>query len=51
MKYQDLVIKNGKFVGEFEKMYQEFSDPWNQSVEVHYSSLSGDALSTVPSSL
>jgi len=40
MKYQDLVIKDGKFVGEFEKMYQEFSDPWNQSVEVHYSSLS-----------
>jgi len=40
MKYQDLVIKNGKFVGEFEKMYQEFSDPWNQSEEVHYSSLS-----------
>ena len=40
MKYQDLVIKDGKFVGEFEKMYQEFSDPWNQSEEVHYSSLS-----------
>ena len=40
MKYQDLVIKDGKFVGEFEKMYQEFSDPWNQSVEVHYRSLS-----------
>ena len=37
MKYQDLVIKDGKFVGEFEKMYQEFSDPWNQSEEVHYS--------------
>tara|TARA_B100000795_G_scaffold251774_1_gene220840 strand:+ start:326 stop:943 length:618 start_codon:yes stop_codon:yes gene_type:complete len=40
MKYQDLVIKDGKFVGEFEKMYQEFSDPWNQSEEVYYSSLS-----------
>jgi SAM-dependent methyltransferase len=40
MKYQDLVIKDGKFVGEFEKMYQEFSDPWNQSEEVHFSSLS-----------
>ena len=29
MKYQDLVIKNGKFVGKFEEMYQKFSDPWN----------------------
>ncbi len=33
MKYQDLVIKDGKFVGEFEKMYQEFDDPWNQTKE------------------
>ena len=29
MKYQDLVIKDGKFVGKFEEMYQKFSDPWN----------------------
>ena len=28
-KYQDLVIKNGKFVGKFEEMYQKSSDPWN----------------------
>tara|TARA_B100002019_G_C21243819_1_gene587135 strand:+ start:936 stop:1559 length:624 start_codon:yes stop_codon:yes gene_type:complete len=40
MKYQDFVIKNGKFVGEFEKMYQEFPDPWHQSEEIYYSSLS-----------
>lgn len=33
MKYQDLVIKNGQFIGEFEKMYQLFDDPWNQSLE------------------
>lgn len=33
MKYQDLVIKEGKFVGEFEKMYQLFEDPWNQTKE------------------
>ena len=31
MKYQDLVIKNGKFIGEFEKMYQRFDNPWNQT--------------------
>tara|TARA_B110000503_G_C7025174_1_gene361477 strand:+ start:299 stop:925 length:627 start_codon:yes stop_codon:yes gene_type:complete len=29
MKYQDLVIKDGEFVGKFEEMYQKFSDPWN----------------------
>lgn len=33
MKYQDYVIKNGKFVGKFEKMYKEFDDPWGQSSE------------------
>ena len=37
MKYQDFVIKDGKFVGEFEKMYQQFEDPWNQTKEVEYS--------------
>lgn len=40
MKYQDLVIKDGKFVGEFEKMYQEVTDPWGQSRDFYYSSLS-----------
>ena len=29
LTYQDLVIKDGKFVGKFEEMYQKFSDPWN----------------------
>lgn len=29
-KYQDFVIKDGKFIGEFEKMYQKFDDPWHQ---------------------
>jgi SAM-dependent methyltransferase len=29
IKYQDYVIKNGKFVGKFEEMYKNFSDPWN----------------------
>ena len=28
-RYQDLVIKKGKFIGKFEEMYQKFSDPWN----------------------
>lgn len=29
MKYQDYVIKDGKFVGKFEEMYKKISDPWN----------------------
>ena len=28
MKYHDYTIKNGKFIGKFEEMYQKFSDPW-----------------------
>ena len=26
--YQDLVIKNGKFIGKFNDLYQNFNDPW-----------------------
>jgi hypothetical protein len=29
LKYSDFVIRNGRFVGKFEEMYQKFSDPWN----------------------
>ena len=45
MKYQDLVIKDGKFIGEFEKMYQKFDDPWNQSSsDILYNSFSRQAV-------
>ncbi len=30
-RYQDYVIKDGKFVGKFEEMYRKFDDPWHQS--------------------
>jgi len=30
-RYQDYVIKDGKLVGEFEAMYQDFDNPWDQS--------------------
>ena len=30
-RYQDYVIKDGNFIGEFEEMYQDFEDPWDQS--------------------
>ena len=30
-KYQDYVIKDGRFIGQFEEMYRHFDDPWHQS--------------------
>ena len=29
-RYQDYVIKDGKFIGKFEEMYQKFDNPWYQ---------------------
>lgn len=29
--YHDYVIKDGKFIGEFDEMYKQFDDPWMQS--------------------
>ena len=37
-KYQDYVIKDGKLVGQFEEMYQNFEDPWEQSVKEEWAS-------------
>ncbi len=38
-RYQDYVIKDGKFIGKFEEMYQKFDDPWHQkeNLETFYS--------------
>ncbi len=33
--YQDYVISNGKLVGDFEGMYENFDDPWHQSAQDH----------------
>jgi SAM-dependent methyltransferase len=33
--YQDYVISNGKFVGDFEGMYSNIDDPWHQSSQDH----------------
>jgi hypothetical protein len=29
--YHDYIIKDGQFIGEFEKMYKHCEDPWMQS--------------------
>ena len=31
-RYQDYVIKDGKLVGEFEQLYRDHDDPWEQSI-------------------
>ncbi len=31
-RYQDYVIKDGVFIGDFEHMYQDHDDPWHQSM-------------------
>ncbi|MDF1653923.1 MAG: methyltransferase domain-containing protein [Coxiellaceae bacterium] len=37
-KYQDYVIKDGALIGEFEEMYKEFDDPWEQLTRERFSS-------------
>ena len=39
MNYGDYFIKNGKFIGDYEKIYKDFEDPWNQTKDwyVNYS--------------
>ena len=39
-RYQDYVIKNGKFIGEFNEMYKDFDDPWGQSQELYSGDIS-----------
>ena len=34
--YQDYVIKDGRLIGEFEGMYQDFDDPWEQTTREKY---------------
>ncbi len=40
--YHDYVIKDGKFIGEFESMYRDCEDPWTQSIQPNkYSRMAG----------
>jgi SAM-dependent methyltransferase len=40
--YHDYVIKDGKFIGKFDEMYSEFTDPWTQSIQPNkYSRMAG----------
>ena len=44
-KYTDYVIRNGRLVGEFEEMYRDFADPWQQTTRERFSSEKAVALS------
>jgi len=43
-KYQDYVIRDGKLVGEFEQMYRDYDDPWEQSARERFASEKAVAL-------
>ena len=46
-RYQDYVIRDGKFVGDFDQMYQDFDDPWEQSSREAYKSEKALAVNAV----
>jgi SAM-dependent methyltransferase len=46
-RYQDYVIKDGQLVGEFEEMYQDFDDPWEQSTREAWASEKAVALNLI----
>jgi len=46
-RYQDYVIKDGKLVGEFEEMYQDFDDPWEQTTREEWASEKAVALNLI----
>jgi len=37
-RYQDYVIRDGRLVGEFEQMYQDFADPWHATIAEEFAS-------------
>lgn len=43
-RYQDYVIADGKLVGDFEAMYQDFDDPWEQTSREQFASEKAVAL-------
>ena len=46
-RYQDYVIKDGKLVGEFEEMYKDHDDPWEQTKREQYASEKAIAINLI----
>lgn len=47
LRYQDYVIQDGKLVGEFEQMYQDHEDPWEQTTREEWASEKAVALNLI----
>ena len=45
--YHDYVIKDGKFIGKFEEMYQNVDDPWQQTEEAGHSYSRMDTVNSI----
>jgi len=45
--YQDYVIRDGKFIGEFEEMYKRVDDPWEHTSREKYASDKAIALNII----
>ncbi len=37
-RYQDYVVRDGRLIGQFEEMYRDHEDPWDQSVRGRFAS-------------
>jgi SAM-dependent methyltransferase len=46
-RYQDYVIKDGRLVGEFEEMYRDFADPWEQTTREAFAAEKAVALNAI----
>lgn len=46
-RYQDYVIKDGQLVGEFEQMYRDYEDPWEQTTREEWVSEKAVALNVI----
>jgi predicted TPR repeat methyltransferase len=46
-RYQDYVIRDGKLVGEFEQMYRDYEDPWEQAVRGRFKTEKAIALNLI----
>jgi len=49
-RYQDYVIKNGKLIADFETMYQDFDDPWEQTTREEWASEKAIAINLIQKS-
>lgn len=43
-RYQDYVIKDGQLIGEFDQMYKDYDDPWEQTTREKFASEKAIAL-------